>query len=98
VCLSEGLCFCSCCCCCRLLLLLLLLNGVCKKGAAANFVETEQLVTLDDGRVVASYVQVGQIFETPPPPPGTKRRLVRGGGGSGVVGGGVWGGGCCILC
>lgn len=28
------------------------------QGYAANFVETEQLVTLDDGRVVASYVQV----------------------------------------
>lgn len=31
----------------------------CRQGYAANFVETEQLVTLDDGRVVASYVQVG---------------------------------------
>lgn len=28
------------------------------QGFAANFVETEQLVTLDDGHVVASYVQV----------------------------------------
>lgn len=33
---------------------------LCVQGAAANLVETEQLVTLDDGRVVASYVQVGQ--------------------------------------
>lgn len=28
------------------------------QGFVANFVETEQLVTLDGGRVVASYVQV----------------------------------------
>lgn len=29
------------------------------QGSVANFVESEQLVTLDGGRVVASYVQVG---------------------------------------
>ncbi|KAF6258005.1 SacI homology domain-containing protein [Scenedesmus sp. NREL 46B-D3] len=33
-------------------------RGTDTSGAAANFVETEQLVSLDRGRVVASYVQV----------------------------------------
>lgn len=33
-------------------------RGADTSGAVANFVETEQLVTLDGGRVVASYVQV----------------------------------------
>lgn len=28
------------------------------QGAAANFVETEQIVSLDGGRVLGSYVQV----------------------------------------
>eukprot|EP00775_Hariotina_reticulata_P001529 gene1529-1867_t len=32
-------------------------RGADQQGSAANFVETEQLVTLDQGRVVASYVQ-----------------------------------------
>lgn len=30
------------------------------QGAVANFVETEQVVTIDGGRLLASYVQVGR--------------------------------------
>jgi hypothetical protein len=30
------------------------------QGAAANFVETEQVVTIDGGRLLASHVQVGR--------------------------------------